>query len=160
MRGCGSAKRALAAGLTLLAALGGAADPGASPSPYRVVGDGIPVALTAQGGDAARGRAVFVDRDRGHCLLCHTVASIDEPFHGTLGPDLSGVGDRLSVAQLRLRLVDSTRLNPETVMPAYHRVDNLRQVGEVYVGKPVLEAQEIEDVIAYLATLRAERAGQ
>jgi len=122
--------------------------------PYEIVGDGIVEALTDRGGDALNGRAVFVDRGRGHCLLCHEVASIDEPFQGTIGPDLSAVGDRLSAAQLRLRLVDTTRLNADTVMPAYYRVHDLRQVSEPYVGKPVLGAQEVEDVVAYLSSLR------
>ena len=112
--------------------------------PYEIVGDGIAEALTDRRGDARNGRAVFVDRDRGHCLLCHAVASIDEPFQGTIGPDLSAVGDRLSSAQLRLRLVDPTRLNADTIMPAYYRVHDLNRVGEAYVGKPVLDAQEIE----------------
>lgn len=118
------------------------------------------MALTDRAGDPENGRAVLLDRDRGHCLLCHAVGSIDEPFQGNLGPDLSVVGDRLNAAQLRLRLVDSTQVNPDTIMPAYHRTHDLRQVGAAYVGRPVLEAQEIEDVIAYLATLRSGQTNE
>ncbi len=124
------------------------------PPEYEVVDDGIPEALTDRIGDARNGRIVFLDRDRGHCLLCHVVESIDEPFQGNLGPDLSMVADRLNAAQFRLRLVDSTRLNANTVMPTYFRVEGLRQVSRAFVGKTVLSAQEIEDVVAYLETLR------
>lgn len=117
--------------------------------------DTIQQALTDQPGNANNGLAVFLDRERGHCLLCHQVASLDATFQGNIGPDLSHVGEQLSEAQLRLRLVDGTRLNPNTVMPAYFRIDELRQVGTDYRGKTVLTAQEVEDVIAYLQTLRA-----
>lgn len=110
-------------------------------------------ALTEEPGDPGRGRAVVLDRDRGHCLLCHRIAQLDEGFQGTIGPPLANVGDRLSLRELRARVVDPTQLNPATVMPAYHRVENLRQVAEAYRGQPILTAQEVEDVIAFLATL-------
>jgi sulfur-oxidizing protein SoxX len=109
--------------------------------------------LTAQPGDPQRGREVLLDRDRGHCLLCHRIAQLDEGFQGTIGPPLSDVGLRLDAARLRERLVDPTRLNPDTVMPAYYRVDDLRQVARDYEGQPILQAQEVEDVVAYLQTL-------
>jgi sulfur-oxidizing protein SoxX len=123
---------------------------------YEIVGKGIPAPLTGRPGDAAAGRAVFLDRERGHCLLCHRVATIDAPFPGTLGPDLTDVGAKLGPDRLRLRLVDSTRLNPDTVMPAYYRTDDLVQVARDHAGKPVLSAQEIEDLVAYLSTLRGD----
>ena len=104
-------------------------------------------------GDAERGRAVVLDRDRGHCLLCHRIAQLDEGFQGTIGPPLGDVGNRLSASELRARVVDPTRLNPATVMPAYHRVENLRQVAEAYRGLPVLTAREVEDVVAFLVTI-------
>lgn len=122
---------------------------------YVVIGDSIPQPLTKQPGDVNNGLEVFLDRDRGHCLLCHRVASLDASFQGNIGPDLSRVGERLSEAQLRLRLVDATRLNADTAMPAYSRTENLQQVERVYKGKTVLTAQEVEDVLAYLQTLRA-----
>ncbi len=110
-------------------------------------------ALTAQPGDPRNGREVVLDRDRGHCLLCHRIAQLAEGFQGTIGPPLSDVGRRLDAASLRARLADPTRLNPATVMPAYYRVDDLRQVADEFAGQPILTAQEIEDVVAYLQTL-------
>lgn len=154
MRACTWTKPLVGAALALTAA-GSAV---ASPEPYEIVGDGVPDSLTGQAGDARNGRAVFVDRERGHCLLCHEVASMDETFQGTIGPDLTAVGDRLDAAQLRLRVIDPTQLNAETVMPAYYRVDGLHQVSKGYAGKPVLEAQEVEDVVAFLQSLREQAA--
>lgn len=121
---------------------------------YTVSDGAIPVPLTDRPGDPARGAAIFVDREGAHCLLCHAVDSLDAPFQGDLGPDLTGYGDIMDEGLTRLRLVDATRLNPETVMPAYHRIDGLREVQSRYRGRPVLTAQEIEDMIAYLRTLR------
>jgi len=116
-------------------------------------GDSIENPLTDQPGKPGAGLAVFVDRQSGHCLLCHVVDSIDEPFQGNLGPDLS-CGSALSDAQLRLRLVDSSRVNPDTVMPSYYRVESLTQVGDEYRGRPALAAQQIEDLIAFVRSLR------
>lgn len=122
--------------------------------PFSVEGDAIPAPLTGARGDAARGRAVVANRQRGLCLLCHAGPFPDEAFGGTLAPDLSGAGARWSEGQLRLRLVDGRRLNPDTIMPSYYRVDGLARVGPAWRGKPVLTAEEIEDVVAFLATLR------
>ncbi len=110
--------------------------------------------LTEVPGDAERGRVAFLDRDAGHCLLCHQVAQVDEPFQGNLGPDLSDVGSRFSAVELRERLIDPTLINPETAMPAYYRTTGLRQVGTAYVGRPILNAQQIEDVVAFISTLK------
>ncbi len=118
-----------------------------------IVDDRIESRLTDQPGRVEAGRAVFVDRQTGHCLLCHAVVRIDEPFKGNVGPDLS-CGSPLSEAQLRLRLVDSTRINPQTVMPSYYRVEGLTQVANDYQGRPVLAAQQIEDLIAFVRSLR------
>ena len=101
----------------------------------------------------ARGRRIVLDRETGNCLICHKVPEPAEPFQGDLGPDLSGVGTRLTAGQIRLRLVDESRLNPQTLMPPYYRVEGLSRVSARYRGKPVLTAQEIEDVVAYLGTL-------
>jgi L-cysteine S-thiosulfotransferase len=122
--------------------------------PYTIVGDAIPASLTGTDGDPLRGRAVVVDRRLGACLLCHTGPFPEEKFQGTLAPDLSGAGSRWSEGELRLRLVDATRLNPDTIMPAYYRVEGLARVGLAWRGKPVLTAEQIEDVIAFLVTLR------
>ena len=109
--------------------------------------------LTSSAGNSQRGRAVFLDRTTGHCLLCHSVQSISEPSQGNIGPALDGIASRLTAAQLRLRLTDSTMLNPNSAMPAYYRTEKLVRVANEYQGKSVLSAQQIEDLIAYLLTL-------
>ena len=121
---------------------------------YRIEGGEIRAPLTREPGDAARGREAVLSRDAGNCLLCHAVPDAGEVASGNIGPPLAGVGQRLSAAQLRLRLVDSTRINPNSVMPAYYRTKGLNQVAAAYRGKPLLTAQQIEDVIVYLLTLR------
>ena len=126
----------------------------AAQATLEVVGDGIPQPLSAQPGDAARGRAIVANRQVGLCLLCHAAPIAEERFQGTLAPDLAGAGTRSTVAQLRLRLADSRRVNPQSIMPAYFRADGLTRVGKNWQGKTVLGAQQIEDVIAYLVTLR------
>jgi sulfur-oxidizing protein SoxX len=122
--------------------------------PYAVAGDAIPASLTGAKGDPGRGRAIVANRLVGLCLLCHSGPFPEERFQGTLGPDLKGAGTRWSAGQLRLRMVDSTRLNPDSIMPPYYRVDGLTRVAPAFLGKPVLSAEQIEDVVAYLATLR------
>ena len=109
--------------------------------------------LTATPGDAQQGRDIFLDRERGHCLLCHQVSQLKAGFQGTIGPPLSNVGRRLSAAQIRARIIDPTRLNPETVMPAYYRTEGLNQVSQTYRDKPILNAQEVEHVVAFVASL-------
>ena len=121
---------------------------------YAVVGDAVPDSLTGEPGDPARGRAIVADRRAGLCLLCHSGPFPEERFQGTLAPDLAGAGARWTEGQLRLRVVDSRRLDPGTIMPAYYRVEGLTRVGAAWRGRPVLGAQEIEDVVAFLATLR------
>ena len=117
-------------------------------------GDAVPVPLTASPADAMRGKAAFVQREKGHCILCHVLPDPEVRFAGNVGPPMAGIGVRLSVAQLRGRIVDPTRHDPDTVMPAYYRTENLRRVAPAYAGRTVLTAQDIEDVIAYLLTLR------
>ena len=132
----------------------GAGGPGQSAS-YTVVGDAIPQPLTEAPGDAARGRAIVVNRQVGLCLLCHGGPFPEERFQGNLAPDLAGAGTRWSAGQLRLRLVDGRRLNPQTIMPSYFRVDGHVRVGAAWHDKPLLSTQQIEDVVAFLATLRS-----
>ena len=119
-----------------------------------VVGDGIPEALTTTPGDAARGRAIVVNRQQGLCLLCHSGPFPEERFQGNLAPNLSGAGARWNAAQLRLRIVDSRRLDSNSLMPAFHRSDGLQRVAPAFAGKPVLDAQQVEDVVAFLLTLK------
>ena len=121
--------------------------------PYAVHGDAVPVPLGGLTGDPDRGRAVVLDRRRGNCLICHAFPVAGEPFQGTLGPAMADVGSRLDRGQIRLRLIDQSRLNPQTIMPSYYRVEGLVDVAPEYNGRPALEAREIEDVVAWLATL-------
>ena len=122
-------------------------------APYRVEGDAIRAPLAAVPGDAARGREIVMSRDS-NCLLCHAVPEAGARAMGNLAPPLGGVGARLGEGQLRLRIVDSMRLNPQTIMPSYYRVDGLNRVAAAWRGKPVLTAQQVEDTVAYLLTLR------
>ncbi|BBK42257.1 hypothetical protein STVA_22770 [Allostella vacuolata] len=122
--------------------------------PFRAAGDGIPAPLAGLAGDPARGRRIVADRQVGTCLLCHSGPIPEERFQGTIGPDLAGVGSRLTAAQIRLRIVDPRRLNPETIMPAYHSIAGRSRVGAAWQGRPILDAQQVEDAVAFLATLR------
>ena len=122
--------------------------------PYDIVGDAIPEPLGKLAGDPARGRMLVLDRTVGNCLICHRAPEPDERFMGELGPDLAGVGRRLSAGQIRLRLVDQSRLNAKTLMPPYYRVERLTRVAQRYQDKPVLDAQQVEDVVAYLTSLK------
>jgi L-cysteine S-thiosulfotransferase len=121
--------------------------------PYAIAGDAIPDSLTGVPGDAARGRALVLERTS-TCILCHSGPFPEERFQGDLAPSLAGAGSRWSAGQLRLRLVAASRLNPATIMPSYYRVDGLDRVGPAWRGKPILTAEQIEDIVAYLATLR------
>ena len=116
--------------------------------------DAIPESLTGAKGDPVRGRAIVANRQLGLCLLCHSGPFPEERFQGNLAPDLRGAGTRWSEGQLRLRIVDSGRIDPATIMPAYHRTDGLVRVAPAWRGKPVLTAEQIEDVVAFLMTLR------
>lgn len=146
-------RHATVAGLLALALPGAQAQAPAVVA-FQVVGDAIPQPLTASPGDPARGRAIVADRRVGLCLLCHAGPVPEERFQGTLAPSLAGAGARWSAGQLRLRIADPRRLNPQTPMPAYHRTEGLVQVGAAWRGRPVLDAQQVEDVVAFLQTLR------
>jgi sulfur-oxidizing protein SoxX len=122
--------------------------------PYKIDGGAIASSLTGTPGDAARGRAIVVNRTVGLCLLCHSGPFPEERFQGNLAPDMKGAGARWSVGELRLRMVDSHRLNADTIMPAYYKTDSLNRVAPAFRGKPLLSAEQIEDVVAFLATLR------
>jgi sulfur-oxidizing protein SoxX len=121
--------------------------------PYAVIADAIPDSLTGQRGDAARGRALVIARTS-TCILCHSGPFPEERFQGDLAPGLSGAGSRWSEGQLRLRLVDASHFNPATIMPSYYRVDGLDRAGPAWRGKPILSAEQIEDMVAYLTSLR------
>jgi L-cysteine S-thiosulfotransferase len=121
--------------------------------PFTVAGDSILESLTGAPGDAAHGRALVLERTN-TCILCHSGPFPEEKFQGDLAPNLAGSGSRWSVGQLRLRLVDASRFNPGTIMPSYYRLDGLDRVASNWRGKPILSAEQIEDIVAYLATLR------
>ena len=131
-----------AAGFLLLAATSALAD------------DAIPSSLTGAAGDPAAGRKIVLDRQVGLCLLCHSGPFPEERFQGDLAPSLAGVGARLSAGQIRLRIVDASRVNPQTIMPPYYRKEGLARVAPSHAGKTVLSAQQIEDVVAFLVTLK------
>lgn len=119
-----------------------------------ISGDTIPLSLTGVAGDAARGRALVLNRQTSLCLLCHSGPFAEERFQGNLAPSLAGAGSRWSEGQLRLRLVDTSRLNPASIMPSYYRTDGLARVGSNWQSRTILTAQQIEDVIAFLQTLK------
>jgi sulfur-oxidizing protein SoxX len=157
MKGADIAHRGHIVGCTLAASIGLAAQYGyAQPAvaPFEVTGDAIAMPLASRSGNAERGRSIVLDRETGNCLICHKVPIPTERFQGEVGPDLTGIGSRLSAGQIRLRVVDARRLNPVTVMPPYHRIAGTVRVAERWRGRPVLDAQQVEDVVAWLATLK------
>lgn len=141
--------------MVALVAAGGVAScaaPGGSMN-YRIDGGAIREPLISSAPDAERGRKVLVSRES-NCILCHAAPETGERFFGNLAPPLSGIGARLTAAQMRARIVDPYYFNKDSIMPAYYRTDGLNRVAENLRGKPVLNAEQIEDVIAYLLTLK------
>lgn len=124
---------------------------------YEVVDDSmIEGSLTGKSGDPKQGRKVAIDRKLGNCLACHRMPVPEQQFHGETGPDLAGVGSRLTPGELRLRVVNPKVVNPETMMPAFYRVKGLNRVMKDFAGKPILTAEQVEDVVAYLMTLKED----
>jgi L-cysteine S-thiosulfotransferase len=121
---------------------------------YTIVGDGIPQPLTSDAPNADNGRRIVTERQTGLCVLCHSGPFPEVRFQGDIATNLAGTGSRWSEAQLRLRLVDASQLNPQTIMPSYYRTQGLERVSWQYRGQPVLNAQQIEDVVAFLKTLK------
>ena len=121
---------------------------------YQTEGDSIPLALNGLTGDPESGRSIVSNRQKGLCLLCHSGPFPEERFQGNLAPSLKGAGSRSSIGQLRLRMVDSQQVNKESIMPAYHKIDALNLVAPAFQNKPILTAQEVEDVLAYVITLK------
>jgi len=105
-------------------------------------------------GDAARGRAIVANRQLSLCLLCHNGPIPEERFQGNLAPDLRGAGQRWSADQLRQRIADASQFNPSTIMPAYYKTEGLNRVAAAYKDKTILNSQQIEDVVAWLQTLK------
>ena len=139
----------------VLMLIGAAVEAGARAEP-QIIGDAIVVPLTEQAASAEIGERIFVARESGHCVLCHRVEGLDAPFQGDIGPELSDVGNRLCPDQLRLRIVDSSILNAQTIMPPYYRRENLHRVANAYEGETVLTALQIEHLVAYLSQRRSD----
>lgn len=113
-----------------------------------------PLSLTGVAGDAERGRALAWARDRGNCVACHMIPSTDMVTHGDVGPSLKGIASRQTEGQIRARIIDARAFNATSVMPSYHRVEGLKRVAQALEGRPVLSAQEVEDMVAFMLTLR------
>lgn len=146
--------RGMAAFALAVTALAASPATGQEAKAYIVTGDTILQPLTDMTGDPARGATLMSDRHRSLCTLCHSGPFPDPHLHGTLAPDLAGVGARLSEGQIRLRVVDMKRLAPDTIMPSYHRIAEGEGVAAGWRGKPILSGADIEDIVAYLATLK------
>ena len=123
---------------------------------YKVVnGDSIEQSLTGKPGDPEAGKKAFLDRRGGNCLSCHAVTALKkEPFHGKIGPSLDGVSERLKEGQIRMQLVNSKAKNPDSIMPAFYRLDGLHRVLKNFDGKTILSANQVEDIVAYVRTLK------
>ena len=117
-------------------------------------GMSIEKSLTGKPGDEKNGRALSINRKKGNCLACHQMPIPEQPFHGNIGPELVDVGANYSAGELRLRLVNSKVINEDTIMPAFYRNDGYNRVLKKFKGKTILSAQEVEDIIAYLLTLK------
>ena len=121
---------------------------------YTIVGDGIPKPLTSDKPNVENGRRIVTERQTGLCVLCHSGPFPEARFQGDLATNLAGTGSRWSEAQLRLRMGDASQLDPQTIMPSYYRTHGLQRVGWQWRGQSVLSAQQIEDVVAFLKTLK------
>ncbi|MEK9672584.1 MAG: sulfur oxidation c-type cytochrome SoxX [Rhodospirillaceae bacterium] len=122
---------------------------------YKVVDkSSIPASLTGKPGDPANGKKVVIDRKKGNCLACHVMPIPEQAYHGNIGPELNGVGKRYSAGELRLRIVNPKVINSETIMPAFYKNDGFHRVLKKFKGKTIISAQDVEDVVAYLMTLK------
>lgn len=122
---------------------------------YEVVDGTIPKSLTGTPGDPVAGREVMVDRRLGNCVACHTAGAFsDQQWHGEVGPPLDGVADRWDEASLRMIIVNAKAVYDETIMPAFYRNDGFNRVAPKFAGKTIMSAQHVEDVVAYLMTLK------
>ena len=121
---------------------------------FKIIDETIPASLTGKAGDPANGKKVVIGRKKGNCLACHVMPIPEQQFHGMTGPDLNGVGDRMDEAELRMRIVDPKIIDSDTMMPSFYRNKDLHRVLKKFEGKTILSAQEVEDVVAYLMTLK------
>ena len=145
----------LAAGVLAIAGLVGLQSAVAAGPMYKIENGAIKASLTGKAGDAANGRKLAVNRKKGNCLACHVISDLkDQPFHGNVGPSLDGVAERYSVGEMRLRIVNPKVIHENTIMPDFYNTKGHKRVKKKFKGKTVLTAQEVEDVVAYLATLK------
>jgi sulfur-oxidizing protein SoxX len=144
--------------VALLVGVSAASAGAIKPADVKVVDGAVAQSLTGQPGDPAEGRKWFLGRKLGNCLACHTIKDLaKEPYHGEVGPPLDGVAGRWSEGELRAIVVNSKEaLSPETIMPGFYRDYGLHRVAEKFQGKTILTAQQVEDVVAYLMTLKEE----
>lgn len=119
-----------------------------------VDGSSVPNSLTGKAGDPVKGREIAINRKKGNCLACHALPVPEQPYHGEVGPELNSVAGRLSEGEIRLRIINPKYANPDTIMPAFYRTEGLHRVAKKFEGKPMLTAAEVEDVVAYLMTLK------
>lgn len=146
-----------AIGAAFVMALASAATSGAQAEMMKYMvkgGTSIPESLTGKPGDPKNGRKVAISRKKGNCLACHVLPIPEQPFHGMVGPDLKGVAGRMKEGELRLRVVNPKVVNSDTIMPSFYKAEGLHMVLKKFKGKTILSAQEVEDVIAYLMTLK------
>lgn len=150
-----SALAAMAIGVALSVSVGTHAVEAAELVKYKVVDEtSIPKSLTGKAGDPTNGRKLAINRKKGNCLACHVMPIPEQQFHGNLGPDLSGVAERYSAGELRLRLVDPKIVNEDTIMPSFYKNTGFTAVLKKFKGKTVISAQDVEDIVAYLKTLK------
>jgi sulfur-oxidizing protein SoxX len=129
------------------AALAGASSP--------IEASGVMRSLTGALGDPQRGRMAMINPDKGNCIACHRIAALSgEPAHGDLGPTLNSIASRYTEGQLRQLVINARTFFPNTVMPAFHVTEDLDRVSPAFAGQPILSAAEVEDVVAFLKTLR------
>lgn len=132
------------------------------PSEVSYTDGAVEQSLTGVAGDAAKGREIVGNKSLGNCVACHEVTDLaDVPFHGEIGPMLDGAGDRWSEAELRGIISNAKIMFEDSMMPSFYKTEGFIRPGNAYTGKaadetfgPLLSAQQIEDVVAYLATLK------
>ncbi len=123
---------------------------------YKVENHSILQPLNGLAGDPDRGRLLVRNKNKGNCLSCHQLPIPEDDFHGTIGPSLYTIADKFNAAQLRIRIADMKLINPFTIMPGYYKsTKKINRIAAQYAGKTILSAQQLEDIIAYLLTLKA-----